>query len=45
MDEIGQDPKLNVRFPRGRWLDATLVRLQVGTPHATGASANQRPRA
>src|SRR6202035_5820579 len=24
MDEISQDPKLNVRFPRGRWLDAVL---------------------
>ena len=25
MDEISQDPKLNVRFPRGRWLDAVLL--------------------
>jgi hypothetical protein len=25
MDEIGQDPKLNVRFPRGRWLDLALA--------------------
>ena len=25
MDEIGQDPKLNVRFPRGRWLDVAVA--------------------
>ena len=25
MDEISQDPKLNLRFPRGRWLDATVA--------------------
>jgi hypothetical protein len=25
MDEISQDPQLNVRFPRGRWLDAAVA--------------------
>src|SRR6185312_7280684 len=25
MDEIGQDPKLNVRFARGRWLDVAVT--------------------
>jgi hypothetical protein len=25
MDEIGQDPKLNVGFPRGRWLDVAVA--------------------
>jgi hypothetical protein len=25
MDEIGQDPKLDFRFPRGRWLDAAVA--------------------
>jgi hypothetical protein len=25
MDEISQDPKLNVRFPRGRWLDVAVA--------------------
>ena len=25
MDEISQDPKLNVRCPRGRWLDVALA--------------------
>jgi hypothetical protein len=25
MDEISQDPKLTVRFPRGRWLDVAVV--------------------
>ena len=25
MDEIGQDPKLNVRFARGRWLDVAVA--------------------
>ena len=25
MDEIGQDPKLNVRCPRGRWLDVAVA--------------------
>ena len=25
MDEIGQDPKLNVRFPRGRCLDVAVA--------------------
>jgi hypothetical protein len=25
MDEIGQDPKLNAGFPRGRWLDAAVA--------------------
>jgi len=25
MDEIGQDPKLNVRIPRGRWLDVAVA--------------------
>jgi hypothetical protein len=25
MDEIGQDPKLNARFPRGRWLDVAVA--------------------
>ena len=25
MDEIGQDPKLSVRFPRGRWLDVAVA--------------------
>ena len=25
MDEIGQDPKLNVGFPRGRWLDVAVT--------------------
>ena len=25
MDEIGQDPKLNARFPRGRWLDLAVA--------------------
>ena len=25
MDEIGQDPKLNVRLPRGRWLDVAVA--------------------
>ena len=25
MDEISQDPKLNVRFARGRWLDVAVA--------------------
>src|SRR2546429_8143808 len=25
MDEIGQDPKLSVGFPRGRWLDVAVA--------------------
>src|ERR1700759_923882 len=25
MDEIGQDPKLNAGFPRGRWLDVAVA--------------------
>jgi len=25
MDEIGQDPKLNLRCPRGRWLDVAVA--------------------
>ena len=25
MDEISQDPKLDFRFPRGRWLDVAVA--------------------
>jgi hypothetical protein len=25
MDEISQDPKLDFRFPRGRWLDVVVA--------------------
>jgi hypothetical protein len=29
MDEIGQDPKLNVGFPCGRWLDVTVAAVLI----------------
>ena len=46
MDEISQDPKLDVRFPRGRWLDvavAVALIAAVATMVMTGRSS--RPAA
>src|SRR5271154_7313401 len=46
MDEIGQDPKLNVRFPRGRWLDAAVaVALIAAAAIAVMTSQGSRPAA
>jgi len=48
MDEISQDPKLNVRFPRGRWLDvavAVVLIVAAGLPSLPRADpARPRPR-
>jgi len=44
MDEISQDPKLNVRFPRGRWLDvAVAVALIAAAAIAVMAGRGSRP--
>ncbi len=46
MDEIGQDPKLVVRFPRGRWLDATVaVALIAAAALAVMTGRGSRPAA
>ena len=46
MDEISQDPKLNVRFPRGRWLDvAVAVALIAAAALAVMTGRGSRPAA
>jgi hypothetical protein len=46
MDEISQDPKLNVRFPRGRWLDAAVaVALIAAAASAVMTGRGGRPAA
>ena len=46
MDEISQDPKLNVRFPRRRWLDVALaVALITATALAVMTGRGSRPAA
>jgi hypothetical protein len=46
MDEIGQDPRLNVRFPRGRWLDvAVAVALIAAAVIAAMTGRGSRPTA
>ncbi len=46
MDEIGQDPKLNVRFPRGRWRDvAVAVALIAAAVLAVMTGRGSRPAA
>jgi hypothetical protein len=46
MDEISQDPKLNVRFPRGRWLDvAVAVALIAAAVIAVMTGRGSRPAA
>ena len=46
MDEIGQDPKLNVGFPRGRWLDvAVAVALIAAAVLAVMTGRGSRPAA
>jgi hypothetical protein len=46
MDEISQDPKLVVRFPRGRWLDvAVAVALIAATVIAVMTGRGSRPAA
>jgi hypothetical protein len=46
MDEIGQDPKLNVGFPRGRWLDvAVTVALIAAAVLAVMTARGGRPAA
>jgi hypothetical protein len=46
MDEIGQDPKLNVGFPRGRWLDvAVAVALIAAAVIAVMTGRGGRPAA
>jgi hypothetical protein len=46
MDEISQDPKLNVRFPRGRWLDAAVaVALIAAAVTAVMTGRGSRPGA
>jgi hypothetical protein len=46
MDEISQDPKLNVRFPRGRWLDAAVaVALIAAAALAVTTGRGSRPAA
>jgi hypothetical protein len=46
MDEIGQDPKLNARIPRGRWLDvAVAVALIAAAAIAVMTGRGSRPAA
>jgi hypothetical protein len=46
MDEIGQDPRLNVGFPRGRWLDvAVAVALIAAAVLAAMTGRGSRPAA
>ena len=46
MDEISQDPKLNLRFPRGRWLDAAVaVALIAAAASAVMTGRGGRPAA
>jgi len=46
MDEISQDPKLNVRLPRGRWLDvAVAVALIAAAAIAAMTCRGSRPAA
>ena len=46
MDEIGQDPKLNAGFPRGRWLDvAVAVALIAAAALAVMTGRGSRPPA
>jgi hypothetical protein len=46
MDEIGQDPKLNARFPRGRWLDVVMaVALIAAAAIAVMTGRGSRPAA
>jgi hypothetical protein len=46
MDEISQDPKLDFRVPRGRWLDAAVaVALIAATAIAVMTSRGGRPAA
>ena len=46
MDEISQDPKLDVRFPRGRWLDvAVAVALIAAAAIAVMTGRGSRPAA
>jgi len=46
MDEIGQDPKLNVGFPHGRWLDvAVAVALIAAAVLAVMTGRGSRPAA
>jgi len=46
MDEISQDPKLGIRFPRGRWLDVALaVALIAAAALAVMTGRGSRPAA
>ena len=46
LDEISQDPKLNVRFPRGHWLDAAVaVALIAAAASAVMTGRGGRPAA
>jgi hypothetical protein len=46
MDEIGQDPKLNARIPRGRWLDVAMaVALIAAAAIAVMTGRGSRPAA
>jgi hypothetical protein len=45
MDEIGQDPKLNVGFPRGRWLDVAVAVALIAAVLAVLAGRGSRPAA
>jgi len=46
MDEIGQDPKLNARIPRGRWLDVAIaVALIAAAAIAVTTGRGSRPAA
>ena len=46
MDEISQNPKLNVRIPRGRWLDAAVaVALIAAAASAVMTGRGGRPAA
>ena len=46
MDEIGQDPKLDLGFPRGRWLDvAAAVALIAAAVLAVMTCRGSRPAA
>ena len=45
MDEISQDPKLNFRFPRGRWLDVAVAVALIAAAIAVMTGRGSRPAA
>jgi hypothetical protein len=44
MDEISQDPKLNIRLARGRWLEVAVAAVLIAVAARPGGLARNRLR-